>query len=107
MMPTQRRHAILSEVRKASVVSAEDLAGMFGVSVETIRRDLRGMRDAGLLERVYGGALSVQSTEGTFAARSTLHSERKQAIARLAATLIEPEDTIVIDVGTTALEVAR
>ncbi|MBV9208784.1 MAG: hypothetical protein JO037_26015 [Actinobacteria bacterium] len=36
-----------------------------------------------------------------------LHSERKQAIARLAATLVEPDDTIVIDVGTTALEVAR
>src|SRR5580700_8411788 len=107
MMPTRRRQAILSEVRKASAVSAEDLAGMFGVSVETIRRDLRGLRDAGLLQRVYGGALSVRSTEGTFAARSALHGARKRAIARLAATLVEPEDTIVIDIGTTALEVAR
>src|SRR5579859_7270673 len=107
MMPTQRRQAILSEVRKASAVSAEDLSGMFGVSVETIRRDLRGLRDAGLLQRVYGGALSVRSTEGTFVARSALHGARKLAIARLAATLVEPEDTIVIDVGTTALEVAR
>ena len=106
-MPTQRRQAILAEVRKASAVSAEDLAGMFGVSVETIRRDLRNLRDRGLLERVYGGALPVQSTEGSFAARSTKHQDRKQAIARLAATLIKQDDTIVIDVGTTALEVAR
>jgi DeoR/GlpR family transcriptional regulator of sugar metabolism len=107
MMPTQRRQAILAEVRKASAASAEDLAGMFGVSVETIRRDLRGLRDQGLLERVYGGALSVQSTEGTFAARSVRHHDSKRAIAALAASLIEPQDTIVIDIGTTALEVAR
>jgi len=107
VLPTQRRQAILAEVRKDSAVSAEDLALRFGVSLETIRRDLRGLRDRGLLERVYGGALSVQSTEGTFTARSTRHHGRKQAIARLAATLINPEDTIVIDVGTTALEVAR
>ena len=107
MMPTQRRQAILAEVRKASAVSAEGLAEMFDVSVETIRRDLRGLRDQGLLERVYGGALSVQSTEGTFAARSTRHHDRKRAIAALAASLVEPQDTIVIDIGTTALEVAR
>src|SRR6185437_1512116 len=107
MMPTQRRQAILAEVRKTSAVSAEQLADMFGVSVETIRRDLRGLRDQGLLERVYGGALSVQSTEGTFAARSTTHHERKRALAALAASLVEPQDTIVIDIGTTALEVAR
>jgi DeoR family transcriptional regulator, fructose operon transcriptional repressor len=107
MLPTQRRRAILTELRQAEVVSAEDLAQRFGVSAETIRRDLRGLRDAGLLQRVYGGALSVRSTEGTFAARSALHGDRKAAIARLAATLVEPQDTIVIDVGTTALEVAR
>ena len=107
MMPTQRRQAILAEVRKTSAVSAEKLAGMFGVSVETIRRDLRGLRDQGLLERVYGGALSVRSSEGTFAARSTRHHDRKRAIAALAAGLVGPQDTIVIDIGTTALEVAR
>ena len=107
MLPTQRRQAILAEVRQAKAVSAEDLARRYGVSLETIRRDLRGLRDQGLLERVYGGALSVRSTEGDFATRSTLHAARKQAIAQLAATLVEPEDTLVIDIGTTALEVAR
>src|SRR6476661_8070604 len=107
MLPTQRRQAILAELRQAKAVSAEELARRFGVSLETIRRDLRGLRDRGLLERVYGGALSVRSSEGDFATRSSLHSPRKQAIARLAATLVEPDDTIVIDIGTTALEVAR
>src|SRR5256714_14825806 len=103
------RQAILAEVRQARAVSAEELARRSRriVSLETIRRDLRGLRDRGLLERVYGGALSVRSSEGDFATRSTLHGPRKQAIARLAATLVEPDDTIVIDIGTTALEVAR
>jgi DeoR family transcriptional regulator, fructose operon transcriptional repressor len=107
MLPTQRRRAILAELRQAQAVSADDLAQRFGVSAETIRRDLRGLRDRGLLERVYGGALSVRSSEGTFAARSTQYRDRKLAIARVAVAMIEPEDTIVIDVGTTALEVAR
>ena len=80
MLPTQRRQAILAEVRQTRAVSAEELARRFGVSLETIRRDLRGLRDRGLLERVYGGALSVRSTEGDFATRSTLHAPRKVAI---------------------------
>ncbi len=107
MLPTQRRQAILADVRQSSAVSAEELARRYHVSLETIRRDLRGLRDQGLLERVYGGALSIRSTEGTFAARSATNSEGKQAIGLLAASLVEPDDTIVIDVGTTALEVAR
>ncbi len=65
MLPTQRRRAILAELRQTQAVSAEDLAQRFGVSAETIRRDLRGLRDRGLLERVYGGALPVRSTEDT------------------------------------------
>jgi DeoR family transcriptional regulator, fructose operon transcriptional repressor len=109
MMPTQRRQAILAQVREQAAVSAEELARQFSVSVETIRRDLRRLQRDGLLERVYGGATrpSGRSSEGSFAARSTRHIERKRAIAALAASLVEPEETIVIDIGTTALEVAR
>jgi DeoR family glycerol-3-phosphate regulon repressor len=109
MLPTQRRQAILAQVREHAAVSAEHLSRQFDVSVETIRRDLRRLQGAGLLERVYGGATrpSGRSSEGSFAARSTRHIERKRAIAALAASLVESEETIVIDIGTTALEVAR
>src|SRR5580693_4114279 len=109
MLPTQRRQAILAQVREQAAVSAEELSGQFAVSVETIRRDLRALQGAGLLERVYGGATrpSGRSSEGTFEARSVRHIERKRAIAALAASLVEPDETIVIDIGTTALEVAR
>jgi DeoR family transcriptional regulator, fructose operon transcriptional repressor len=109
MLPTQRRQAILAQVREQAAVSAEELSRQFGVSVETIRRDLRRLQGAGLLERVYGGAArpSGRSSEGSFAARSARNTERKRAIAALAASLVEPGETIVIDIGTTALEVAR
>ena len=109
MLPTQRRQAILAEVGERSAVAAEDLAREFGVSVETIRRDLRDLQRRGLLDRVYGGATrpAGRSSEGSFAARSTRNIAAKRAIAALAASLVEPGETIVIDVGTTALEVAR
>jgi DeoR family transcriptional regulator, fructose operon transcriptional repressor len=109
MLPTQRRQAILAQVRERAAVSAEELSRQFGVSVETIRRDLRRLGERGLLERVYGGATrpSGRSSEGSFTARSARHIGRKRAIAARAAALVQPEETIVIDVGTTALEVAR
>ena len=109
MLPTQRRQAILAQVRQHSAVSADDLARQFGVSVETIRRDLRRLGDKGLLDRVYGGATrpAGRSSEGSFAARSVRRMAAKRAIARLAASFVESGDTVIIDVGTSALEVAR
>jgi DeoR/GlpR family transcriptional regulator of sugar metabolism len=77
--------AILAQVRAQGAASAEELSRSLRVSVETVRRDLRGLRDQGLLNRVHGGATrpSRQSGEGSFAARSTLNLARKQAIAAL------------------------
>jgi DeoR/GlpR family transcriptional regulator of sugar metabolism len=109
VLPSQRRQAILAAVHAEDAASADALARQFDVSVETIRRDLRALHSEGLLERVYGGATrpSGRSDEGSFSARSSRNVDLKRAIAALAVSLIEPEDTIVIDVGTTALEVAR
>jgi DeoR family transcriptional regulator, fructose operon transcriptional repressor len=109
MLPAQRQEAILARVRAQGAASAGDLSRNLGVSVETIRRDLRYLRDQGLLHRVHGGATrsARRSSEGSFATRSALHLARKQAIAALAASLVEDDDTIVIDTGTTALELAR
>ena len=109
MLPTERRQAILAEITRRSAVPVGELAATFGVSVETIRRDLRGLQEKGLAERVYGGATrpAGRSSEGSFTSRSGRRVAAKQAIAALAVSLIEPEETIVIDVGTTALAVAR
>jgi DeoR family fructose operon transcriptional repressor len=109
MLPAQRQEAILAQVRAQGAASAEELSASLGVSIETIRRDLRSLRDQGLLNRVHGGATrpSRRSGEGSFAARSTLNLARKQAIAALAASLVEDRQTIVIDTGTTGLQLAR
>jgi DeoR family transcriptional regulator, fructose operon transcriptional repressor len=109
MLPAQRQQAILAQVRVQGAASAEELSRRLGASVETIRRDLRVLRDQGLLNRVHGGATTVsrRSSEGTYTARSTLNLARKQAIAALAASLVGEEETIVIDTGTTALQLAR
>ena len=88
MLPTQRRQAILAQVRQHSAVSADDLARQFGVSVETIRRDLRQARRQGParpgLRR--GHPPGRPSSEGSFAARSVRRMAAKRAIARLAAS---------------------
>lgn len=109
MLPAQRRQAILAQVRERATVSADELSRQYRVSVETIRRDLGRLHSDGLLERVYGGATrpAGRSSEGSFTARAARHIERKRAIGALAAALVEPDETIVIDIGTTALEVAR
>ena len=109
MLPTERRLAIVEEIRERPMLRADELARRFEVSVETVRRDLRALARDGVLDRVYGGATPARSrsAEGTFLQRSASHLSRKQAIAQLAAELVEPGETIVLDVGTTALEVAR
>jgi len=109
MLPTERRLAIVDEIRERPMVRADELARRFDVSVETVRRDLRALQRDGVLDRVYGGATPAghRSAEETFVHRSVAHRARKQAIARLAAAQLRPDETIVLDVGTTALEVAR
>jgi DeoR family fructose operon transcriptional repressor len=109
MLPTERRIAIVDQIRRRPMVRADELAQRFAVSVETVRRDLRVLQRDGVLDRVYGGATPARhrSAEPAFDDRRTQHIGRKRAIARLAVELIEPGETIVLDVGTTALEVAR
>lgn len=108
-LPHERRARIATAVTDAEhAVRADELAVTFGVSLETIRRDLQALEQEGLIKRVYGGATrsGPQPLEPPFARRRVLHRARKQAIGRLASSLIRPQDTIVLDVGTSVLEVA-
>lgn len=111
MLPTERHARILDAVRLARVVSTEELALQLDVSAETVRRDLVLLESTGRLTRVHGGAATAgpdaSSEEAAFSERSTEHRAAKEAIGRAAAALVVPGQTIVIDVGTTALEVAR
>ena len=61
MLTTQRKNTILEALARDGQVLAESLAGEFGVSEDTVRRDLREMAAEGLLQRVHGGALPASS----------------------------------------------
>ena len=107
MLPAERRQAILTEICATDAVSAEALSRRFAVSVETIRRDLRGLHDQGLLTRVYGGATRPRAYEAPFETRRVEHLDRKRAMGRLAASLVEAGETLILDIGTSVAEVAR
>ncbi len=105
--PRDRQTRILDIVAREGAVSVETLAEDFGVSAETIRRDLSDLASTGALHKVRGGARRIRlSTEGSFEERRFEQAEGKAAIARTLGSVIEPGDTIFIDTGTTTLACA-
>jgi DeoR family transcriptional regulator, fructose operon transcriptional repressor len=108
MLPAERHERIRDALRSSRVISTEDLAELLAVSGETVRRDLVALESQGHLRRVHGGASQLgHGEEQPFGERTTSGQEAKASIGRVAAELLVPGQTVVIDVGTTALEVAR
>lgn len=109
MFPEERKRRILDLVRNGDAVTVGDLSTEFGVSESTVRRDLRELEQSGLLERTHGGALPAEGTlsEPSFAEKTGQNNEEKAAIARMAATLVGDGDAIILDAGTTTLQIAR
>ncbi|WP_138470726.1 DeoR/GlpR family DNA-binding transcription regulator [Poseidonocella sp. HB161398] len=103
MWSHERQAEILALLSQDGKVSAHILASRFSVSRETVRRDLLEMEEAGLLQRVHGGAVGSHSVEPepAFAARASQFSEQKHAIGRAALELIPEGATCFIDAGTT------
>ena len=108
-----RRSEIVEKLREDSSVSVAELSRMFGVSEVTIRKDLRILKDRKLLVRVHGGAIMSAGSnldreeERNFNFKRLVNSKEKEAIGRAAAAHIREGDTILVDSGTTALEVVR
>jgi DeoR/GlpR family transcriptional regulator of sugar metabolism len=110
MLVVERHARILEVVQERHAVSTEDLAQALDVSSETIRRDLVLLGQQGAVRRVHGGAatrLAFSGAEVAFEDRTHFASEGKAAIGALAAGLVTSGQTLVFDVGTTVLEVAR
>lgn len=105
-----RRSSILQILKKNSNVSVTELSKHFGVSEVTIRKDLNLLKDRNLLVRTRGGAITndtgTNEDEMSIRFKKLAHYREKQAIGRAAADLIEDGDIIIIDSGTTALQVA-
>lgn len=110
MLSAERQARIVSEVNTRPSTSTEDLAVSLGVSTETVRRDLSALEAKGLLRRVYGGAVPATKSvavEDPYAERTASHIDQKRVMARRAVTLLRPGDTVMFDIGTSVLEVAK
>jgi DeoR/GlpR family transcriptional regulator of sugar metabolism len=109
MNSVRRRNEIIMEVRRAGSVSVDELIVTYGVSVETIRRDLRILDEKGIVRRTYGGAVKREQTtwDMPYYERMQLNLERKEAIAREAVLLLEEGDSVFVDGNTTGLVLSR
>lgn len=107
MLTAERRQYILETLQRDGKVLATELSGALSVSEDTIRRDLRELADAGLLQRVHGGALPPSPAVASYATRQQQAPLAKAAIAQAAVQLVRPGQTIILDGGTTTLQVAQ
>jgi DeoR/GlpR family transcriptional regulator of sugar metabolism len=107
MLTAERRQEILSRLNRDGKVVASQLVAELGVSDDTVRRDLRELAAAGHVQRVHGGALPPAPAAGSFAQRLSIAPEAKAHLAEAALPLLEGASVLLLDGGTTALELAR
>jgi DeoR/GlpR family transcriptional regulator of sugar metabolism len=109
MTSTERLRHVVEAVREAGTIGVAELAALTGVSEMTVRRDLDVLARQGLVERYRGGARSLlaRGEEPPFAVRAEEGLAVKRRIAAEVAGLISDGEAVVIDSGTTCLEVAR
>ena len=107
MLTAERKQVILGCLARDGRVVASELVARLSVSEDTVRRDLRDLAEQGLLHRVHGGALVAGAPTVSFAERLEVGQEEKTALAEAALPLLDGARVIVLDGGTTALELAR
>ncbi len=109
MTPNPRQSDLLDAVRAQGVVTVESLADRFGVTLQTVRRDVKLLAEAGLLARFHGGVRLPSSTTENIAhrQREALNADAKQRIARAVAARVPNGCSLLINLGTTTEAVAR
>lgn len=104
MLKTKRLNEIKKYIIEIETVSLDDLVEKFGVSKNTIRRDVQELVEGGEFNKIYGGVAVNRSTIVPFNDRKVRNPTGKQQIGKLAAEHVEEGDIIFIDSGTTTLE---
>jgi DeoR family glycerol-3-phosphate regulon repressor len=103
-----RQQEIVAQLRQSGRVAVEDLAAQFGVTLQTIRRDLNELSEAKLLVRVHGGAIIASGVANlAYEARQLVAHQHKRLIGEAAARLVPDNASLFINIGTTTEEVAR
>ena len=108
MKPGQRQARIREIIGRDGETRVDALAALFGLSAETVRRDLARLAREGAIQKTHGGARRLRLfAEGSRAERAAEGAEAKARIARRLAALVEPGETLFIDAGTTTLACAE
>jgi DeoR/GlpR family transcriptional regulator of sugar metabolism len=109
ILPEERRNWIEQQISRSSKIDIEEVAEALKVSAMTIRRDLAALEKEGKLVRIHGGAISVESLipEATYTSKESKNTAEKREIASKALSLIVDNSTIILDSGTTTLELAK
>ena len=109
MLCVQRRAKIIELLQEKGSAATNDLINLFQVDGSTIRRDLEKLDKEGIIVKTYGGAVlrRAPTAELSLVEKKTAYAEEKKRIGQVAAELIENGDTIVIDAGSTTVEVAK
>jgi DeoR/GlpR family transcriptional regulator of sugar metabolism len=110
MLQLERQEKILQFINEKKKAHTDQLARQFSVSRVTIRRDIDILAQRGLLFKTHGGAVSSNSTflhEIPYSGKAVINAAAKRAIGRAAARFIEPGDIIILDAGSTTLEIAK
>lgn len=102
-----RRMTILNHLELEGKVQVHHLSELLTVSTETVRRDLDRLEKEGKLRKVYGGAVKMRMelVEPPFLNRVEMMKPEKAAIGMLAASLVQDGETIMLDNGTTTIEI--
>src|SRR5215471_4925816 len=107
MLLDERRQEIVNLIETEGFVSLQQLSDKAGVSESTVRRDLEFLEKIGVIRRTRGGAAYVGESLTPLDVRAGKAQREKQAVGRAAAALVEPGEAVLLDGGTTTLEVAR
>jgi len=107
----ERKNEIVKLISSEGKVLVPELINLFKVSPATIRNDLRDLEMSGLIKRTHGGAISVEMPKVGFEPiqqqKMVKNIEQKKSIAKAALDFIEDGDIIILDTGTTNLELAK
>lgn len=109
MFADERKTRILFLLNRSQSILVSDVAQSLSVSETTIRRDLQDLEEQGLLKRTHGGAIALEmaSFEPSMVEKADFHAEQKTQIAQQAVSMIQTGDTLLLDSGTTTLQIAR
>jgi DeoR family fructose operon transcriptional repressor len=110
MFAEERQQKILDILNSKSSIKVMDIAELLNVSESTIRRDLQELEEKNLLMRTHGGAVGIDNRtnfEPSFIDKQDEKIDQKISIAEVASMMIEDGDTIILDSGTTTLEIAK